>query len=176
VPDEQNPEGFEIDGKTYAVPTIDTFDIAEARILKRYSGVVLEDFAPPHPEASDREVAAHARKMESLLFDPDFKAAFAHIAYRRGNLERDFEEIQGIVEKLSLVDVTMVLFAEDDAGPPEMMDSPSEPESENDSSSPSSSSDSGSPSSSDSGPRVRSLRPTGTSESDTSSPALRAGM
>jgi hypothetical protein len=168
VADTENPvEGFEIDGKTYAVPTLDTFDLDEAEILERYSGVVLEDFAPIHPDASEKDKEAHANEQARMLSRATLKKAWAHIAYRRGNPDAEFEEVQKLVGKLNLVDVTLVLFAEEeDAGPPSL----SESESERSTSPRSSLSDSGSPGLN--GSDVQDDQPvaTGTSESATSSP------
>lgn len=163
-------EGFEIAGKTYPVPTVDTFDIAEARILKRYSGVVLEDFAPVHPEAEDAEKAAWEKEQGKMLSDPDFKAAFAHIAFRRGNPEREYEEIAAIVDGLNLVNVTLALFEEEDASPPELTVSASEPESETDSKQPSRPSASGPPLTNGLDSPEETPASTGTSELATSSP------
>jgi hypothetical protein len=165
--EEVTQDGIPINGEVYAVPTISDFDIAEARIMKRYSGVVLEDFAPVHPEATPEVRAAHEKKLEGILTDPDFKAAFAHIAYRRVHPNVGYDEIAALVEKVSLVDVTLALFEEEeDVSPPSL----SESESNSASSEPSYSSDSGSPSTSDSDSPDENPPTTGTSESATSSP------
>lgn len=162
--------GFEIEGKTYSVPTLDTFDLSEAMILERYAGVVLEDFAPLHPEAKASEKAAHETAQGRMLSRPALKAAFAHIAFRRGNLDRDFADIQAIVEKLSLVDVTLALFAEDDESPPEVTGSPPEPGKPTSFEPLLSLSDSGPVSRNGSDEPAETPAPTGTSESGTSSP------
>ena len=167
---ESREDGFEIEGKTYPVPTLDTFDLAEARILKRYCNVVLEDFSPVHPEAEDSVREAHEARQREMLSDPDFKAAFAHIAYRRGNPEQEFEEIQAVVDKLGLLDVTLALFEEEDANPPEETGSPSEPESENGSSEEWKLPDSGILSPAGSDLQATTLPNIGTTESGTSSP------
>jgi hypothetical protein len=153
--------GFEIDGKVYEVPRLETFDLDEEQILFDVAGVVQLDFVPAHPDASDEEKALVQRSMMAQIRDPRFKRALAHIAYRRRNPDVSFHEVQERMGKINALDAELaILGGGEDDPPPES--SPSEPKSATSSSGPSSNEDSGSPSESDSAPVVEIHAATGT--------------
>lgn len=162
---------FVIDGRDYEVPTLDSFDMDEAQVLFDYAGCVVEDFAPPHPEWSAEEKAKHEEGQLGKVRNPAFKRALVHVAYQRGNPDTHPSRVREVVGKLNIIDVTLTLLGEDDAGPPETTDSQNGHASSEPSRALSRPEDSGSPSSSDSAPPEDIPARTGTSESATSYPA-----
>ena len=164
--------GFEIDGEVYEVPRLDTFDMDEAQILYDLSGIVLEDFIPPHPDDSEEEREALLTLQMARVRNPAFRRALVVVAYVRAHPDAVPAEISQRVGKINAVDVTLAVLTRkgDDEEDPSTSSpkSPEERSSENEISPPSSS---GSHSGSVSEGRVLSLPPTGTSESATSSPA-----
>lgn len=154
------PSGIEIDGELYELPIFDSFDLDEAEILYEIAGVIQEQFAPLHPEATDEEKAVHANVGLRLIGHPRFKRALVHIAYRRKHPDVDFDEIEFKIGKVNSLDVTMEFLRGDD-GPP-ALSSPRLQDDKRSTSETSSSGDSGTPSGSDSDARVVHLSPTGT--------------
>lgn len=173
MPDETS--GFDIEGKTYPVPTLDTFDMDEAQVLYDYAGLGLEDFGPAHPEATDEEKEANEQEILQKAKNPAFKKALLHVAYARGNPELTSAQVKAAVGKVNILQATLALLAGDDS-PPEMTDSQSEPESNSVSKPPSLPTDSGSPSPNGSEGLVALPGRIGTTESATSSrPSLLTG-
>jgi hypothetical protein len=164
--------GFEIDGEVYEVPRLDTFDMDEAQILYDLSGIVLEDFIPPHPDDSEEEREALLTLQMARVRNPAFRRALVVIAYVRANPDAVPAEVSQRVGKINAVDVTLAVLTRkgDDEEDPSTSSPklPEEKSSENETLPPSSS---GSHSGSVSAARVVNLLPTGASESDTSSPA-----
>lgn len=140
--------GFEIDGRFYEVPRLESFDLDEEQILFDVAGMVQIDFVPAHPEASDEEKELLERAMMARIRDPKFKRALAHIAYRRQNPDVPFDDIQKRMGKVNALDVELaILGGEED---PPAVSSPSEPESKSTTNGLSKPEDSGNPSGSDS--------------------------
>lgn len=167
---EQGESGFVIDGNTYPIPALDTFDMDEAQVLYDYAGCVLEDFAPAHPEWSEEEKQKWDGDQLAKVRNPAFKRALLHVAYARGNPDLKVTEVREAIGKANALDVTVTLFAGDDAGPPEQTESsPSELSNGRSSSTPSNPTASGPLLSRSSDQPDEIPEPTGTSESDTSS-------
>ena len=107
--------GFLIDGLRYEVPTLDSFNMGEAKILYKCSGLALEDFAIDErdPEARD-QLAANIR-------NPGFIEALMTVAYLRGNPEMTEGRASAVIQSANLVEAikSFVESAEADAGPPE---------------------------------------------------------
>lgn len=129
-----NP-GFEIDGDRYPIPTLDTFDLDEEEILYTVAGVVLEDFALPHPEADPEERAAHVAEFDRKIESPRFKRALAHIAYRRRHPDVQFDLAQTMAGKVNSLEITIAFIRGDVEDPTET--SPTPPASSTDTSEPS---------------------------------------
>lgn len=152
--------GFEIDGERYEIPTLDTIDLDEERILYVYADAVLQDFAPPHPEADENIKRATSLAQGMKIRNPDFKRALACIAYRRRHRDLEVAEIWDRLGIVSALEVD-VAWMEAHQGPPER--SSQKPlESKSESEPPTRSTASGSPTESGSGPAVVSLARTGT--------------
>jgi len=117
--------GFEIEGKVYPVPTVDTFTLDEAQVLYDYSGLTIEDFLD-----DDNEDGRDRSK------NPGFTKALIHVAYQRGNptaTKRTVERLVGSVNSLDaleqlLRDTVEKLRAEKetDADPPASTSEPNE--------------------------------------------------
>lgn len=170
---DDRPSGFEINGEVYEVPYLDSFDMDEAQILYDLSGVTLEDFKPPHPDAPELEQAAILQLQLIRTRTPAFRRALVHIAYRRKHEEYDFDAMDKAFGKMNAADVSIAISTvgsgDDEVDPSKSSPKPLDVESNE--SVTSEQSNGGSHSGSVSEGRVLSLAPTGTSASDTSSPA-----
>ena len=159
--------GFDINGEVYEVPTLDSFDMDEAQILYDLSGVVLEDFIPPHPDSPDQEKAAHYQLQLLRVRDPGFKRALVHIAYRRKHEDYDSTVLDKAIGKMNATDISIAVLARGDEEDPQS-DSLNKPDVKSSTNGTSESSSSGSPSQSDSERPALTLAPTGTSPLGTS--------
>jgi hypothetical protein len=158
--------GFRIDGKLHELPTIDSLNMDEAQILYDYSGLAIQDFAPPEG-VTDEE---HQQTIAPLVKNPGFLRALMHIAYQRANPKMTTARVKQAIGTANIVEAMQELAPpddrEDDARPPESTTGP-EPSSPTSSSGSSESSGTDSPSTSEG--QVVPLGPTTTGESDTSS-------
>lgn len=154
------PTGFEIGGKFYDVPRLETFDLDEEQILYDISGLVQMDFVSAHPEATDEVKAAVDFRILSAVRNPAFKRALIHIAYRRQNRDKTFDEIESLIGRASAVDTEAALLRAEKSPPAQS--SPKQHESRRSTSDPSRSSDSGTSSGSDSETAAEILPLTGT--------------
>ena len=169
--DAKNPAGFEIGGEVYEVPRLDTFDMDEAQTLYDLSGVILEDFIPPHPDSPEEEQQAMLRVQLLKVRDPSFRRALVVVAYLRKHPDANVHEVNKLVGKVNASDVSIaVLTRGDDDEVDPSTSSPKQPESRNGENGTLPESSSGNLSGSVSEGRVLSLPRTGTSASDTSSP------
>ena len=159
--------GFDINGEVYEVPTLDSFDMDEAQILYDLSGVVLEDFIPPHPDSTDQEKAAHYQLQLLRVRDPGFKRALVHVAYRRKHPDYDSTVLDKAIGKMNATDISIAVLARGDEEDPQS-DSLNKPDEKSNTNGTSESSSSGSPSQSDSERPALTLAPTGTSPLGTS--------
>ena len=160
--------GFVIDDKSYPIPTLDTINLDEERILFLYADTVLQDFMPVHPDWTDEEKRVYESVQMRKIRNPDFKRALAHIAYRRKNLDLDDAAIQEAIGKVNALEVDLAMVRGDDSPPAQSSQTPLE--SESNTSKPSRSTDSGSHTQPSSDQEDESPEPTGTIESETSSP------
>lgn len=163
------PAGFEIDGKRYLVPGIDTLTLHEERILYLYADAVIKDFIPPHPKASEEDKQAFEAYQARKIRNPDLKRALAYIAYSRENPEVDDGDILKAIDQVNAFELDLAMLRGDDDSPPDLSSQNEQPQ-PSETRSPSSDTGSGSPSSKSSAQVVEIHARTGTSESDTSSP------
>lgn len=77
--------GFKIDGVVYEMPLPSTFDIDEAEIYFKYTGVVLE------------EIWLENIGWDELKTRPGFVPAFAHVAYRRAHPGTGYDDVRVVV-------------------------------------------------------------------------------
>jgi len=159
-------ESLEVD----LVEVMSKLDVNEAQVLYDISGVVQEDFVPPSPEAPKAEQRAHEEHVSKTIRNPAFKRAVTCIAFMRKHPDAELATVLELVGKVRQIDVSLALAGGDES-PPEMS-SPSEPEKLKPSDEHSRSEVSGTPSTNGSDLPVENPEVTGTSESDTSSPAL----
>lgn len=105
--------GFVIDGTHYEIPTLDSFTMAEAKILFDCSGLALEDFAVDEadPDATDG--------LRKNLRNPGFIEALMVVAYKRGNPNASLAKARELIGQANLVEAIKNMVDEDDAGPPE---------------------------------------------------------
>lgn len=181
--------GFEIDGAVYPVPTVDTLTIGEERLLYLYADVVLRHLAPAPSNLEPNIKLAWEAEQARRLDAPDFKRAWAIIAYRRKHPEAALVDVEKVVDASNALQFELTILAPgDDVDPPEQS-SLKQPGSMSESSEPKASIPSGDPSTSASElpsegmtnptsitPELQDTTPetTGPSESETSSPgALR---
>lgn len=87
-----------IDDTEYEAPS--DYDMGEARIIKRYAGITLNQLAKHDPS------------------DPDLIAAFIHITFKRLSPDQSFAQIEERVDAVKLAKIDM--RKEDDARPPEL--------------------------------------------------------
>ena len=127
--------GIEINGERYEIPTLDTIDLDEERILYVYADAVLQDFADPHPEWNEDDKRAYEVAQLRKIRNPDFKRALAHIAYRRRNPELSDDDIQQALGKISALAMDRALIRGSDDDPP-AQSSQSEPEKPSDTATP----------------------------------------
>lgn len=120
APGDTGPEsGFIIDGKTYEVPSLDSFDMGERRVMYDYSGIVQEDFVKEDNEADED----HAARVAGLIRHPGFMQTLMHIAYQRGNPGVKRDKVAAVIEQTNYLDAVASLAddePEDDAGPPDL--------------------------------------------------------
>ncbi len=166
--------GLVINGEALKVDLVEimsSLDMDEAQVLFDVSGVVQEDFVPPHPEAPKAEQRAHEEHVSRTIRNPAFKRGVTCIAYMRAHPDADRQDVLELVGKVRQLDVSLALAGGDDS-PPEETGSPNEPEKLTPSAMPSSSAASTSPSTNGSDQPEEPPEATGTSESDTSFPRL----
>jgi hypothetical protein len=163
----ENP-GIQIRDEQYPFPTLDTVTLAEERVLFVYADCVVRDFIPAHPEATDEEKAAYGQLQLRKIRNPDFKRCLAFIAYRRQHPDLEDAEVWKAAGEANALEADIAMLWGDGPNPP--MTSQKQPENETSTSEPSSSTDSGRSTKNGSALPDESHIPTGTSESDTSSP------
>ena len=98
--------GFKIDGQVYEMPLPSSFDIDEAEIYFKYTGVVLE------------EIWLENIGWNELKTRPGFVPAFAHVAYRRAHPEVGYDDARVVVgrqNRYELVGSWIASLADDDA-------------------------------------------------------------
>lgn len=157
---------FVIDGSEYPAPTLDTFDMAERRVMFELAGIVEEDFLREDDESEDDR----QKRVTKLTRHPGFMEALMHVAYARGNPELKRAKVQELIDRTNYQDAIHKWGeeqSEDDAVPPEL-ESTSEPEEASLSETVDSSTSSGHGSSNGSEQQDSTHEPTGTSPSDTS--------
>lgn len=161
--------GFDVDGRIYPVPAIDTFTFGELETLYGYCGLTINDwgrrFTPEGMEV-----------WENGVDTPGFQRALVHVAYRRGNPQVPDETVRDLVRDLVWLDVIAPLLAAEDE--PDPLAETNESERSRSGSEPSTRPEkpsSGTSSPTDSGTDASPDAPTGTTGSDTSptSPPLR---
>jgi hypothetical protein len=168
VSDEETPAGFEIDGARCPVPTLDSFTIDEAQVLYDYANLVLEDFAPAHPDASDEEREKHDQGLLAKVRNPGFKRALMHVALQRANPDMPAKTVEQHVGRANALDAAVSMIGGDVEDP--TLGSQKQPSPGSDSRTLSPPSGSGSRSANGSGEPDGRPAPTGTIELVTSSP------
>jgi hypothetical protein len=126
--------GFQIEGKVYEVPTLDSLSMGERRVMFELAGVTQEDFVREEDESEEE----HDQRVTKLMRHPGFMESLMHIAYQRGNPQLKRDKVRLVIENTRYVDAieAMSAEAEDDAGPPELttVPAPSSPNASDDSS------------------------------------------
>ena len=108
-----------IAGKEYPLVTMEAFTMADALVLYEYSGLTLEDFIPPDPDAEDED--AELERIEGKIRNPGVLAALVHVSYQRGNPTVKKEKVKRVVGETPLMDIYAALAddgEEDDEVPP----------------------------------------------------------
>ncbi len=158
---------FVIDGNEYPAPTLDTFDMAERRLLYELSKITQEDLVREDDESEED----HDRRVTMTLRHPGFMETLMQVAYARGNPALKPDKVRAIIERTNYLEAIQKWAEEEDAGPPDRT-SPSELSKHSESENGSSSERSGESSSTTSDRPDRLPASTGTSESATSSQPL----
>lgn len=170
--EETGESGFEIDGERLEIPTLDTINLDEERVLYIYADVVLSDFLPTHPDWTPEQRDAHLLAQGMKIRNPDFKRALVHIAYKRAHPDVGDDEINVKVGQAGALELDLALIrggAKARAEDPQK-GSPNEPEITSATSTLERNTDSGIRSGTSSGTPDENLESIGISESDTSSP------
>lgn len=157
--------GFTIDGELYELPSIDTFTMDEAQVLYDYCGLTLEDFVEQQDETPEESEARERR-----FKNPGLLRSLMHIAYQRKHQKQNPSRVKALIGQANIITALEHLNedVEEDAVPLASTTEP-KPSSERSSAGRSESSGSGSTDASDAPGSVPAS--TGTSRSDTSSPA-----
>jgi len=169
VADSRGESGFEIDGERFEIPTLDTINLDEERVLYIYADVVVSDFVAAHPDWDEEEKNAHLLLQATKVRNPDFKRALVHIAYRRKHPDLEDGEVNVKVGKAGALQVDLELLRGAKNEDPQTR-SPNERDKTNGTSTLARSGGSGKPTGTSSGTPGYDLAITGTSGSDTSSP------
>jgi hypothetical protein len=159
--------GFLIDGKVYEVPSLDSLDMDERRVMFDLCGLVQEDFV----REEDEDEAEHDARVSRQMRHPGFMEALMHVAYQRGNPTVKRQKVQMVISKTNYFEaVSTMVGAEEDTEevPLGLTSEPDKPSSNSTTDAPTSSGDG---SSNGSDQPDRSPEPTGAMRSDTSSPA-----
>src|SRR5262245_37555679 len=101
---------IEIDGKLYPLPRVDDLDLNEEEILYDISGVILPDFMPAPPGASQELVRAVAMLQEARIRNPRFKRALCVIAVRRLEPDLSVDEISERLGTVNAFDAELALY------------------------------------------------------------------
>lgn len=109
----ETESGFLVGGRIYPIPTLETFNMQEARVLYDYSGLTLEDFVPPDPDVDD--VEEKAAELAVKTKNPAFLMALLHIALQRGNQDWKPEKVKKLTEQSNLIATVEGLVDEEDA-------------------------------------------------------------
>lgn len=164
-PEEQGL-AFIIDGAEYPAPSLDSFDMAERRLLFELAGITQEDLVRGEDESEED----HDVRVSRALRHPGFMETLMHVAYARGNPTIKRDKVQSVIEKTNYLEAIQKWAEEDDASPPDLT-SPNEPSKPSEQSNGLRSVDSGVASLPSSGEQVEIPESIGTSESATSSRA-----
>ena len=89
--------GFVIDGMTYPIPPLDSFDMDEGQILYDLASLSIEDFAPVPDDADDEVKIARGQELARQCKNPAFLRALMTVAYRRGNPQLPMGRIRDVV-------------------------------------------------------------------------------
>ena len=113
----QTEAGFTIDGKVYAIPTLDSLTMDEAQVLFEYSGLTVEDFAGIEIDEELDVEQLDPEQLEQLkrMRNPGFLRALLHIAYARGNPALGRKRVERLVGDVNMLDA-MIELAEQNAG------------------------------------------------------------
>jgi len=163
------PDGFEIGGRTYEIPALGDFTMAEAQILYDASGITVEDFLLDD-DGDDR-----SGFLEKLR-NPGLMRALMHVAYQRGNPDMRAAAVAEAIANVNYLEALTDLIEarrrqEGDAGP---LDTTKQPDGPSQSGSGASSESSGHGSAPGSEPPAETPDGTGTTRSDTSSTPARS--
>lgn len=104
--------GFLIGEVFYDVPGLDSFNMDEAEILYKCSGLTLEDFA------LDEEDPEQAAQLAVNIKNPGFVRALMIIAYLRGDSNTTYAKAASVIGKTNVLEALKNL-AEGDVDPPE---------------------------------------------------------
>jgi hypothetical protein len=116
---------FVIDGGDYDAPDLDTFDMAERRVMFELSGIVEEDFVRQEDETDDE----HTLRVRKMTRHPGFMEALMHVAYQRGNPDEKRARVKAVIDKTNFHEAIAKwgeVEEEGDDGPP-ASESTSEP-------------------------------------------------
>lgn len=122
--------GFEIDGTTYEVPSLDTFNMDESQVLFDYAKLALEDFVDPHPDLTETEKEAFLAERAEKLKNPALLRSLAHVAYQRGNPDVKAADVRVLMGKQNSVSILADFLAGgegDDSLPPVSTTEPEQP-------------------------------------------------
>lgn len=170
--EDKRESGFVIDGESYAIPTLDSLDLDEERLLYLYADCVVQDFVPVHPDWDEETKKAHEFMLAQRVRNPSLKRALALIAYRRKHPDVDEDLMLNAIGRVNALTLDIAMLDPGDEDP--MKVSQTEPERTSERSEPASSTDSGRPTETSSDQVAASPETTGITGSATSSPQLRA--
>lgn len=88
-----------MDGREYPMPNLGDLTMGDARIIKRYTGMTLEQVAEADPT------------------DPDLIASFCHLAIRAEEPRKSFADIEAEVDKVRLAKLEFVAEEEEESPP-----------------------------------------------------------
>ena len=132
---EQEHKGFEIDGRVYPLPILDTLKMPEAQLMYDHCGLTIEDFVPPDEEADDYTDELREEWEQSIVHkvkNPGFMFSMVAIAYWRGNPRKDRAAVEKVASEANFLQATAELVlagmdAEDDDPKADSQNAPESP-------------------------------------------------
>lgn len=159
--------GFEIDGKFYEFPALDSYDMDELQVLYDYSSLTIEDF-----QQDPKETAEETEQRAKLFKNPAVIRSIMHVAYQRAHPELKPDKVKAAIGKAKMLHVyeSIARHLPDEEDQPDPPVSTTEPDRQSPSGSVTSNASSGDDSTNGSDQPDDDPANTGTGRSDTSSP------
>jgi len=112
--DDELHKGFEIDGKIYPLPALDTLRMPEAQLMYDHCGLTIEDFVGPDEEAEDFTpdmLEEWEADVAVKVKNPGFMYSMVAIAYWRGHPSKTRAAVEKVADNANFLESTMEFVA-----------------------------------------------------------------